>query len=168
MTPERWQQIKEVCDAVVARPADDRASFLRSACAGDDSLYHEVESLLAQAPGATSFLERPAAGAAGSAPDLMTGSLVGRRLGVYEVDAVLGAGGMGEVYRARDVKLGRDVAIKVLPGIFVRDRDRLARFEREARVLAGLNHPHIGAIYGVEESDRGEALVLELVEGPTL
>jgi len=92
----------------------------------------------------------------------------GTRLGPYEIVSTLGAGGMGEVYRARDTKLGRDVAIKVLPASFAQDPDRLARFEREARVLAALNHPHIAAIYGLEESGGIRALVLELVEGPTL
>ncbi len=94
--------------------------------------------------------------------------LTGRRIGVYQIQTLLGAGGMGEVYRARDTKLGRDVAFKILPRAFTADPDRLARFEREARVLASLNHPHIGAIYGVEESDGVHALVLELVEGETL
>ena len=92
----------------------------------------------------------------------------GTRLGPYEVTAQIGQGGMGEVYRARDTKLGRDVAIKILPPLFTNDPDRLARFEREARMLAALNHPHIGAIYGVEDSDRVRALVLELVDGETL
>src|SRR5580765_4473811 len=90
------------------------------------------------------------------------------RLGVYQILSPLGAGGMGEVYRARDTKLGREVAIKVLPASFAADPDRLARFEREARLLASLNHPNIGAIYGVEESSGVVALVLELVEGETL
>ena len=94
--------------------------------------------------------------------------LTGRRLGVYQVQALLGVGGMGEVYRAHDTRLRRDVAIKILPRAFTADRDRLARFEREARVLASLNHPHIGAIYGLEESKGVRALVLELVEGDTL
>ena len=92
----------------------------------------------------------------------------GTRLGLYEILAPLGAGGMGEVYRARDTKLGRDVAIKVLPSAFTADPERLARFEREARLLASLNHPNIGAIYGVEEAAGIVALVLELVEGETL
>jgi serine/threonine protein kinase len=92
----------------------------------------------------------------------------GVRVGPYEVLTELGAGGMGEVYRARDIRLGRDVAIKILPRIFTADPERLARFEREARMLASLNHPHIGSIYGVEESAGGRALILELVEGPTL
>jgi serine/threonine protein kinase len=92
----------------------------------------------------------------------------GTRLGSYEILSLLGAGGMGEVYRARDTRLNRDVAIKVLPDAFVHDADRVARFKREAQVLASLNHPHIAAIYGFEESSGGSALVLELVEGPTL
>ena len=92
----------------------------------------------------------------------------GTRLGSYEILSGIGAGGMGEVYRARDTKLGRDVAIKVLPEAFILDPDRLARFKREAHVLAALNHPNIAAIYGFEESDGIQALVLELVEGPTL
>jgi len=92
----------------------------------------------------------------------------GARLGVYEVLAPLGAGGMGEVYRARDTKLNRDVAMKVLPQAFVDDQDRLDRFQREARVLAALNHPNIAHIHGLEESSSGPALIMELVEGSTL
>src|SRR3989454_6683963 len=92
----------------------------------------------------------------------------GSRLGAYEIAALIGAGGMGEVYRGRDTKLNRDVALKVLPEAFTRDPDRLSRFRREAQVLASLNHPHIGAIYGFEDSGETHALVLELVEGDTL
>ena len=92
----------------------------------------------------------------------------GTRLGVYEVSAKIGEGGMGEVYRARDTTLDRDVALKVLPEAFTADPDRLARFEREAKVLASLNHPNIGGIFGLEDSEGTKALVLELVEGVTL
>src|SRR5512138_166572 len=101
----------------------------------------------------------------------------GARLGAYEIVAAIGAGGMGEVYRARDLRLDRDVAIKILPDTFAHDADRLARFEREAKTLAALNHPHIASIYGVEEAPPNveagfsrpiHALVLELVDGPTL
>jgi serine/threonine protein kinase len=88
----------------------------------------------------------------------------GTRVGGYEIVAPLGAGGMGEVYRARDARLNRDVAIKVLPDAFADDAERVARFEREAQLLAAVNHPHIGAIYGIE----GRAIVLELVDGATL
>ncbi len=93
---------------------------------------------------------------------------IGSARGPYEVLSAIGAGGMGEVYRARDTKLDRDVALKVLPEAFTQDPDRLARFEREAKVLASLNHPNIAAIHGLEEADDTRALVLELVEGPTL
>src|ERR1017187_8433259 len=92
----------------------------------------------------------------------------GTKFGPFEILAPLGAGGMGEVYRARDTKLGRDVALKPLPPLFTADADRRARFEREARLLASLNHPHIGAIYGFEDAGNVPALVLELVEGHTL
>src|SRR5689334_11571455 len=108
------------------------------------------------------------------AAGVMQDTWVGRRIGAYEIVARLGAGGMGEVYRARDTRLGRDVAIKVLPASFSADRERLARFEREARVLAALNNPHIAAIYGIEDvalpDSRPTAtmLLLELVDGETL
>src|ERR671927_517261 len=92
----------------------------------------------------------------------------GVRLGPYEILSAIGAGGMGEVYRARDTKLNRDVALKILPETFASDPDRLARFHREARMLASLNHPHIGAIYGFEDLDGTPALILELIEGDTL
>ena len=92
----------------------------------------------------------------------------GVRRGPYEITAKIGAGGMGEVYRARDTKLDRDVALKILPEAFASDPERLARFEREAKILAALNHPHIAHIHGLEESDGVRALVLEFVDGPTL
>src|SRR5512143_3334089 len=92
----------------------------------------------------------------------------GTKLGCYEIRSQLGAGGMGEVYRARDEKLNRDVAIKILPEAFAQDAERVARFRREAQALAALNHPNIAAIYGLEERNGVLALVMELVEGSTL
>src|SRR5271155_5462364 len=92
----------------------------------------------------------------------------GTKIGPYEVASLLGVGGMGEVYRSRDSKLGREVALKVLPATVAADPDRLARFGREAKLLASLNHPNIAAIYGLEDSGSAYALVMELVEGPTL
>ncbi|MGC1186728.1 MAG: protein kinase, partial [Candidatus Acidiferrales bacterium] len=92
----------------------------------------------------------------------------GTKLGPYEIVAPIGAGGMGEVYRARDSRLGRDVAVKVLPEAFARDVEKLSRFQREAKMLAALNHPNIASIYGFEDSGNVHALVMELVEGPTL
>ena len=92
----------------------------------------------------------------------------GTRLGPYEIVALLGQGGMGEVYRARDGRLDRDVAIKILPEAFATDAERVSRFQREAKVLASLNHPHIAAIYGLEDAGGAKALVMELVEGEDL
>jgi serine/threonine protein kinase/dipeptidyl aminopeptidase/acylaminoacyl peptidase len=172
--PDRWATVERLYHAALARPADRRAAFLAEACAGDEELWREVESLLAQGVSAEAALTRGAAvAAAGLVSDLGGSMLTGRRLGGYQVLAPLGAGGMGEVYRARDTRLGRDVAIKILPRAFTADAGRLARFEREARVLASLNHPHIGAIHGIEDApmDTGSpvrALILELVEGETL
>ena len=94
--------------------------------------------------------------------------MIGTRLAHYEITAHLGTGGMGEVYQATDTKLGRNVAIKLLPEAFARDAERVARFEREARVLASLNHPHIAAIYGLEESNGRTLLLMELAEGETM
>ena len=94
--------------------------------------------------------------------------MIGKTLGHYQITSQLGKGGMGEVYQAKDQKLGRDVAIKVLPEEFAKDADRVARFQREAKLLASLNHPNIAAIYGLEESGGTNFLVLELVEGETL
>src|SRR5205823_7637556 len=147
-----------------------RSAFLRHACGGDETLQREVESLLFYASDAQKFMHAPAIEMAAGfvASGKMTRLPAGQRFGPYEIGSLLGAGGMGEVYRARDVKLGRDVAIKILPAGLTADADRHARFEREARTLAALNHPHIGAIYGFEDRDGVHALVLELVEGQTL
>ena len=169
MTPERWRRVEELYHAALTRSESDRTAFLAHACAGDEALLREVQSLLTQPSSGRGFLDGPAvAVAAQMVSDIGRSALTGRRLGAYQVHARIGAGGMGEVYRARDTKLGRDVAIKILPPHFTSDPERLARFEREARVLASLNHPHIGAIYGLEDADGVRALVLELVDGETL
>jgi Tol biopolymer transport system component len=167
MNEERWRKVGEIFHAVLETPPESRSAFLDSACAHDPELRREVELLVAKAESAGSFLESPALGA----PTVTVDShslAVGRQIGPYSVIAPLGAGGMGEVYRAHDEKLGRDVALKVLPSEFARDPDRLARFRREARTLASLNHPNIAAIYGLEESESVDVLVLELVEGENL
>src|SRR4051812_10007130 len=165
---ERRRRIDHLCDAALDRGAEERSAFVAAECKDDHVLRREVESLLAHAPTADRFLETAVTEVAAKMFAAERASLVGRRLGIYEIVSFLGAGGMGDVYRARDTRLGRDVAIKVLPDPFVSVPGRLARFELEARVLATLNHPHIAAIYGVEEADGVRGLVLELVEGPTL
>ena len=180
MSGERWLRVKDLFQAALDRSPSERDAFLAAAAQGDDALRHEVESLLASDASDDGALDRlPAAGAAAFAglPEI-TGLSVretaahvlpaGSRIGIYEIGAPLGAGAMGEVYRARDSKLNRDVALKVLPPRFALDPDRVARFGREAQMLAALKHPNIAAIYGVEESGELQALVLELVDGPTL
>ena len=170
MASDRRNRVSQLHAAALARLPGERAAFLHEACDGDELLRREVESLLAYESASPRFLETPAAEVlAGALAGASERSLmVGRQLGPYTVLGPLGAGGMGEVYRARDSKLGREVAIKILPPQFMADAERRARFAREARIVATLNHPHIGAIYGVEEADGVTALVLELVEGPTL
>jgi eukaryotic-like serine/threonine-protein kinase len=165
-SPDRWSTIERLYHAALAQPADARAAFLANVCAGDDTLRADVESLLAQEVGANSVLTHGAVAAAARMVSTVGPSVsIGSRLGTYEILASLGAGGMGEVYRARDTRLGRDVAIKILPLAFTSHPDRLARFEREARVLASLSHQHIGAIHGIEDSQGIHALVLELISG---
>ena len=169
MTSERWLDVERLYHAALERLPDERMAFLRDACGGDEALCLEVQSLLHESLPEDPFLEGPALDAAARLMSTYGSShLVGRRLGEYELQTSLGVGGMGEVYRARDLKLGRDVAIKVLPSLLAHDRDRVARFRREAQILATLNHAHIAAIYALEESDGVLGLVLELVEGPTL
>ena len=167
MTPERWRQIERLFHVALARNASDRAAFLAKECGGDLALRQEVESLLAHERTAERFLAAPPADTEAMGPDAGS-SLIGRQLGSYKIQSLLDAGAMGEVYQARDTKLGREVAIKVLPRAFTSDVERVRRFEREARVLAALNHPHITAIYGLEEAGSVCGLVMELVEGHTL
>ncbi len=156
MTNDRWQQLEELYNAAWKdRTVLDKA---------DPELRREVESLLAQEKGA-GFLESPALEVAAQQVAAEPGQdLILRRIGIYQILSLLGSGGMGEVYRAKDTKLKREVALKVLPDAFANDPERMARFQREAEVLAALNHPNIAQIYGVED----RALVMELVPGKTL
>ena len=170
MTPERWQEVKKVLAGALERAPRVRSAYLNQACAGDEALRREVESLLTQENAAGSFLDAPAFEVAAKAQteDRRQSSLVGQLLGSYKIVSLLGAGGMGEVYQAHDTKLGRDVAIKVLPEAFAHDGERLSRFQREAKMLAALNHPNIATIHGLEQSGDRSYLVMELVPGETL
>ena len=161
MTPERWRQVTEIFHAALAREPDRQAAFLAEACGDDASLRREVDALIAG---------HHQAGAFGEAPMLDLGPRLqpGMSIGSYRIERLIDAGGMGEVYRATDTKLDREVAIKVLPPDVAASADRLARFTREAQLLAALNHPHIAAIYGIEDTTDVRALVLELVDGETL
>jgi Tol biopolymer transport system component len=145
------RQIERLYHAALERDPGSRSAFLLAACADDSELVKEVESLLAQSANTGSLLAAPA-----------------RRIGDYELRGLLGAGGMGEVYRAHDSRLHREVAIKVLPADFAADPTRVSRFEREARLLASLNHPNIATVHGIEWVGTAPALVMELVDGETL
>jgi TolB-like protein/cytochrome c-type biogenesis protein CcmH/NrfG len=166
---ERWQRLRALFQAAFEQPPAARDAFLREACRDDEAMLDEVASLLAAHADAGGFLETPVFRVeepprTERAPALRPGD----RLGRFEVTGALGAGGMGEVYCARDLRLGREVAIKVLPPSLATDPQRLARFERESRVLAALAHPNIATIHSVEDLNGLRLLVLELVEGPTL
>ena len=177
MAASSWRRVKETVQAALARPPAERAAFILHSCGDDAALRAEVESLLAAIDQAGSFIDRPALHSSQIATILADGCRPGagrralepgRPLGAYTILEFVGAGGMGEVYRAHDSTLNRDVALKVRSAVAPLDADRFARVKREAQILAALNHPNIAAIYGLEDSDGVQALVLELVEGSTL
>jgi serine/threonine protein kinase len=167
MKQELWRRAEKLFHAALERPAEDRPAFLDEACSEDAELRRQVERLLSKDEQAGNFLEKPVL-ADVTETQGAAGSHSGRQYGPYRILSPLGAGGMGEVYRAHDSRLRRDVAVKVLPEAFAADAERMARFEQEARVLASLNHPNIASIYGLEESGSVRALVMELVPGHTL
>jgi eukaryotic-like serine/threonine-protein kinase len=170
---DRWRCIKELFAAAVAQPPGDRVAFLTRACAGDDAMGREVQTLLAAHDAAGDLFEhRPAARSVfarlGVLSPQPTRLEPGRRLGPYEIVESIGAGGMGEVYRARDARLDRDVAVKVLPAALVADPGRRRRFVQEARAASALEHPHIAVIHEIGESDGLTFIVMELVRGEPL
>jgi Protein kinase domain/WD40-like Beta Propeller Repeat len=167
MTPERWQQVARVYQSAIEQEPSTRGAYVASACGDDTELRREVESLLAQ-PSAPGVIDRPLVDVAAHAFGVVTNLERGTMVGPYRIVGPIGEGGMGQVYRAQDTKLPRKVALKILPEAFVHDADRLARFRQEAHVLASLSHPNIATIHGFEDSAGVHALVLELVEGPTL
>ena len=187
MPAERWQRLEQLYHAAMEQTEDQRGAFLERSCAGDQALRSEVESLIAYSQQTGRLLDKPAweAVVAEIAGDLQArdGDSVsnatgahsvektlppGTKLGDYEVKALLGSGSMGEVYRACDARLARDVAIKVLPSFFSADSDRLRRFEQEARAAAALNHPNILAVFQLGSYNGAPYLVSELLEGETL
>ena len=164
MTKPRWARVEELYHAALERPAADRQAFLVEACGRDEALRSEIQSLLDHEQEADRMMEEPAAGVMTQPVAVVRGT----RLGPYEVMDFIGAGGMGEVYRARDTRLGREVAVKVLPAEFASEPTLRARFEREARAVSALNHPNICTLHDVGDASGLPYLVMELVEGPTL
>ena len=169
MTPEQWQRIKALLDSALQEDPKERADFLDRACSGDELLRRQVDSFLVSYEQSGSFIEEPAY-------EVMAESLAndgvepapGSTIGPYKVLGPLGAGGMGAVYLAEDVRLGRRIALKVLPANFTKDDERVHRFQQEARAASALNHPNILTIYEIGQSDSTHFIATELIEGETL
>ena len=173
MRPERWREVERLYQAALERDPAERAALLTNACGADDALRREVESLLDYHPKAKDFIETPAHLAhlphvadmvRALEPSSVPGRFAGRTLGVYKLKSLIGAGGMGEVYRAVDTRLNRTVAIKTLPERLANDPERRERLEREAKAISSLNHPNICTLYDVGPN----YLVMEYIEGAPL
>jgi eukaryotic-like serine/threonine-protein kinase len=167
MKKDLWRRAEELFHAALERSPEVRQAFLDEACGEDAELRRQIEMLVSKDEQAGSFLEKPLLTDATTSPGAGV-PLVGRQYGPYRILSPLGAGGMGEVYRAHDSKLGRDVAIKTLPSEFALDPDRVARFNREAKLLASLNHPQICTIHDIDEYAGQHFIAMELLEGQTL
>ena len=168
MTPARWQQAKAIFHSVLDLAPGERSAFLSEACEADEALRKEVESLIASHEKDGSFIDSPAYEVAAEIltndPELRAGQMIGH----YQILSTLGKGGMGEVYLAQDTKLSRKVALKVLPGAFTRDQERLQRFKQEARATSAMNHPNILTIFEIGEADGRHYITTEFIEGQTL
>jgi serine/threonine protein kinase len=166
---ERWRKVEDILQAALERPAAERPAFLNKICGGDEELKREVESLLAFEDRAEAFIETCVMQEVGDlVVEEKSTPLVGRTFGHYRVIALIGAGGMGEVYLAEDTRLGRNIALKVLTRGFTQDRQQLQRFEQEARAASALSHPNIMAIHDIGQADNTHYIVSELIDGETL
>jgi eukaryotic-like serine/threonine-protein kinase len=168
MNPERWQQIDELFQATLQRPPESRVAFLAAACDGDEALRQEVQQLLVAFDVAGSFLEKPAGESFGFNGKPGPSLTAGQKLAHYQIVSQIGAGGMGEVYLANDLKLDRRVAIKILPSQFTKDAGRVERFEREARAASALNNPNIITIHEIDNEGDLHFTATEFIEGQTL
>ena len=165
MTPERWHKVKEIFQSALIRRPSERPAFLTTACGGDNSLRREVESLLVAHERDGSFIDSPASPAvAGAAPEFHRG----KEFGHYQIVSRIGAGGMSEVYLADDTRLHRKVALKILPSDLAANKDRIRRFEQEAKAAAALNHPNIATIHEIGEHNGIHFIAMEFIDGQTL
>src|SRR5262245_61189213 len=166
---ERWERVESLYHAALERAQPERAAFLAGACAGDEALLREVESLLRYDQRAERFIEAPAIEvAARASAESQEESLIGRMIGHYRILSLLRVGGMSEVYLAFDTSLERQVALKLLPPLFTRDADRLRRFIQETKAASGLNHPNIITIHEINATDSIHFVATELVKERTL
>src|SRR6478672_8164197 len=169
MQPERWEQIDDLFQSAVEHAPEDRVAFLEEACRGDEALCREVKSLIACYEPAQGFIESSAFEVA---PELLTdarpGAMVGESIGHYRVESLIGVGGMGEVYLARDERLGREVALKFLPEQLTADKMQLSRFKSEARVASALNHPNILTVHEIGVEGNRHFIATEFIKGVTL
>src|SRR6187401_1403970 len=169
MKPERWKQVNDLFQSAVERAPGERAAFLDESCYGDEGMRREVESLLTSHERAENFIELPAFEVA---PELVTndkaGALVGKLIGHYRVESLSGVGGMGEVYLARDERLGRKAALKLIPNRLTIDEAQLSRFKNEARSASALNHPNILTVYEISAEGDRQFIAMEFIEGATL
>lgn len=168
MATEHWQKVKEIFQAALERAPGERSAFLSEACGNEGSLRQEVESLLAAHEKEGSFIDSPAYQVAAEMLSADQELKAGQIVGHYEILSTLGKGGMGEVYLAHDQRLGRRVALKFLPLIFTQNKERLLRFEQEARAASALNHPNILTIHEIGEADEHRFIAMEFVDGETL
>jgi len=169
MTPERWKQVNDLFHSAIDRPPEERAAFIGEGCEGDDGVRREVESLLTSHEQAGNFIELPAFEIA---PELVKndnpGTLVGKLIAHYRIDSLVGSGGMGDVYVARDERLGRKVALKLLPEGLTTNETQVRRFQSEARSASALNHPNILTVYDIGEEGSRYFIATEFIEGLTL
>src|SRR5438045_5538926 len=169
MKPDRWKQVNDLFQSAVERAPGERAAFLDKSCYGDEGMRREVESLLTSHERADNFIELPAFEVAS---ELVTNdkssALIGKLIGHYRIESLIGVGGMGEVYLARDERLGRKAAVKLLPPSLITDDTQLTRFKNEARTASSLNHPNILTVYEIGAEGNIQFIATEFIEGVTL
>src|SRR5262249_681846 len=166
MKAERWKQVNDLFQSAVQRTPEERAKFLDEACHDDEDMRRELESLLASHERAENFIEVPAFEVAPElVPNDSTDALVGKLIGHYRIESLIGVGGMGEVYLARDERLGRKAELKLLPDSLTTDETQLSRFKNEARTASALNHPNILTVYEIGAEGNVQFIATEFIEG---
>src|SRR5215831_19798742 len=169
MKPERWEKVIDLFQSALERAPEERAAFLDESCRGDEDMRREVESLLISHQRAENFIEVPAFEAAPEfVPNDSGDALIGKLIGHYRIESLIGVGGMGKVYLARDERLGRKVALKLLPDSLTTDETQLSRFKNEARTASALNHPNILTVYEIGAEGNVQFIATEFIEGITL